>query len=113
MRADEMVTALAALAHEHRIAIFRLLVQASPLGLPAGIIADRLALAPSSLSFHIKTLVEAGLATRLRDGRQLIYAGDFARMNSLIESLTANCCGGISCTPPRPAAGNDADGRPA
>lgn len=97
MDQQQMVARLAALAHEHRLAIYRLLVEAGPEGLPAGVIAERLGIASSSLSFHIKGLLQAGLVSRQRASRQLIYSADFTAMNALIASLTANCCGGEPC----------------
>ncbi len=87
------VTALAALAHEHRLALYRLLVERGPDGLAAGVIAERLGLAPSSLTFHLQHLHRAGLITQRRVGRSLIYAADFAAMNGLLAYLTRNCCG--------------------
>ena len=90
---DRAVAALAALAHEHRLALHRLLVERGPDGLAAGMIAERLGLAPSSLTFHLQHLLRAGLITQRRLGRQLIYAADFAAMNALIAYLTSNCCG--------------------
>ncbi|MGH7040797.1 MAG: ArsR/SmtB family transcription factor [Acetobacteraceae bacterium] len=89
----QAVTALAALAHEHRLALFRLLVERGPGGLPAGVIAERLGLAPSSLTFHLQHLHRAGLVSQRRVGRNLIYAADFAAMNALLAYLTRNCCG--------------------
>jgi ArsR family transcriptional regulator len=92
MKAPEAVTALAALAHAYRLAIYRMLVQAGPEGLPAGEIASRLKLPPSSLTFHLQALQRAGLITQERMSRQLIYAADFGTMNSLVGYLTENCC---------------------
>jgi ArsR family transcriptional regulator len=94
MQSPEAVGALAALAHEHRLAIYRLLVEQGPDGLAAGVIAERLAIAPSSLTFHLQHLQRAGLIVQRRASRQLIYAADFARMNALLGFLTENCCGG-------------------
>jgi len=100
MKSPQAVTALAALAHEHRLAIYRLLVQCGPDGLSAGTIAERVRLLPSSLTFHIQSLQRAGLVTQTRVSRQLMYAADFSAMNSLVDYLTENCCGGTqSCTP--------------
>ena len=100
MNAADTVTALGALAHEHRLAVYRLLVQAGPEGLNAGAIAARLGLPPSSLSFHLQNLYRAGLVTQERHSRRLIYAADFDVMNGVIEYLTENCCGGVSsCVP--------------
>jgi ArsR family transcriptional regulator, arsenate/arsenite/antimonite-responsive transcriptional repressor len=94
MRTPEAVDALGALAHEHRLAIYRLLVERGPDGLAAGVIAERLGIAPSSLTFHLQHLRRASLIAQRRVSRQLIYAADFARMNELVEFLTENCCGG-------------------
>ncbi|MGE0742082.1 MAG: ArsR/SmtB family transcription factor [Hyphomonadaceae bacterium] len=93
------VAALSALAHEHRLAVFRLLVQAGPEGRAAGAIADALELPASSLSFHLAHLARAGLIEHRRDGRSLIYSADFSAMNALVGFLTENCCGGASCAP--------------
>jgi len=101
MNATDTVTALAALAHEHRLAVYRLLVQAGPEGLNAGTIATRVGLPPSSLSFHLQNLYRAGLVTQERRSRRLIYTADFEVMNSVIEYLTEKCCGGVSsCVTP-------------
>src|SRR5579862_5579 len=78
------VAALGALAHEHRLALYRALVERGPAGLPAGAIAERLGVAPSSLTFHLQQLVHAGLITRRRAGRQIIYATDFTATNALV-----------------------------
>lgn len=99
MKTPTAVTALGAIAHEHRLAVYRLLVQCGPQGLPAGTLAERLGLPPSSLTFHLQQLHHAGLVTQRRVGRQIIYAADFAAMNELVAFLTENCCGGASCTP--------------
>ena len=101
MQAPEAVDALGALAHEHRLAIYRLLVERGPEGLAAGVIAERLGIAPSSLTFHLQHLQRAGLIVQRRVSRQLIYAADFSRMNALVGFLTENCCGGgrSACVP--------------
>lgn len=104
MNAHQAVAALAALAHEYRLAVYRMLVEAGPEGLNAGTIAARLKLAPSSLTFHLQQLHRAGLITQERNSRQLIYAADFSAMNGLVGYLTENCCGGesscaVTCTP--------------
>jgi ArsR family transcriptional regulator, arsenate/arsenite/antimonite-responsive transcriptional repressor len=96
MKAPDAVTALAALAHEHRLAIYRMLVEAGQEGLNAGTIAARLAMPPSSLTFHLQHLHRAGLLTQQRNSRQLIYATDFSVMNDLVGYLTENCCRGNS-----------------
>lgn len=94
----EAVVALAALAQETRLALFRLLVEAGPAGLPAGTIAERLEVAAPTLSFHLKELVHAGLIHAAPNGRYVIYSADFDAMNALIGYLTENCCR-ISCDP--------------
>jgi DNA-binding transcriptional ArsR family regulator len=93
MEAKHAVAALGALAHDTRLAVFRMLVQRGPDGLSAGVIAQTLGLSPSSLSFHLQQLTHAGLITQRRMSRQLIYATDFAAMNALMGYLTENCCG--------------------
>jgi ArsR family transcriptional regulator, arsenate/arsenite/antimonite-responsive transcriptional repressor len=91
--------AFGGLANEHRLAIFRLLVQAGPDGLPAGDIADKLGIPASSLSFHLAHLTRAGLTEQRRESRSLIYSANFATMNGLVAFITENCCGGASCVP--------------
>jgi ArsR family transcriptional regulator len=92
--------ALAALAQETRLDLFRLLVTRGPEGLPAGVIAERLGVPPSSLSFHLQQLVHAGLIAQRRLGRQLIYSAEYGAMNALLAYLTENCCGqGAYCAP--------------
>lgn len=97
MNSAATILALSALANEHRLGIFRLLVQAGPEGRPAGAIAEALGLPASSLSFHLAHLTRAGLITQRRDSRSLIYSANFAQMNALVGFLTENCCGGASC----------------
>jgi len=100
MDARHAVSALGALGHETRLALYRLLVERGPDGLSAGVIAERLDMPPSSLTFHLQHLHRAGLITRRRLHRQLIYATDFAVMNELVGYLTENCCGrGAFCAP--------------
>ncbi|AVR99190.1 ArsR/SmtB family transcription factor [Pseudoduganella armeniaca] len=99
MDTKEVLAALAALAQESRLAIFRLLVQAGPDGLAASRIAEQLQIAPSSLSFHLKELSHANLLSSRQDGRFVIYAAQFSTMNGLIGFLTENCCGGAPCLP--------------
>lgn len=94
---DHIVSALAALAQSHRLAAFRMLVEAGPGGLAAGAIATRLDVAPSSLSFHLAQLERAGLVSTVRAGRSILYSADFSAMNALIGYLTENCCGGGKC----------------
>lgn len=94
------VKALGALAQETRLALFRLLVSCGPDGLSAGIIAERLGVAPSSLSFHLQQLTRSGLITQRRRSRQLIYSAEYGTMNDLLAYLTENCCGsGLVCPP--------------
>jgi ArsR family transcriptional regulator len=95
------VEALGALAHDKRLAIFRLLVQAGPGGLAAGAIGEKLELPPATLSFHLAHLARSGLASSRHEGRFVIYSADFQSMNGLVEFLTDNCCGGKSCAPAR------------
>jgi ArsR family transcriptional regulator, arsenate/arsenite/antimonite-responsive transcriptional repressor len=100
MKASETVEALGALAHEHRLAIYRLLVEKGPEGLSAGDIAERIGLVPSSLTFHVQSLQRARLIDQRRVSRQLFYSADFETMNELVDYLTKNCCGGAeSCAP--------------
>jgi ArsR family transcriptional regulator len=87
------IAALGALAQETRLELFRLLVTCGPEGLPAGVIAERLGVPPSSLSFHLQQLVHAGLITQRRLSRQLIYSAEYGAMNALLAYLTENCCG--------------------
>lgn len=93
----ETVRALSALAHDARLAVFKLLVQTGPDGMPAGMVAERLAIAPSALSFHLKELTHAGLLLQRPDGRKIHYSANFGAMNSLIAYLTENCCNGSAC----------------
>lgn len=101
MKNKDVIAALAALAHESRLAVFRLLVQAGPEGLAASKIAEALDIPPSSLSFHLKELMHAELLTQTKQSRSLIYAANFETMNGLIGFLTDNCCGGNPCSPGR------------
>ncbi|GIZ53091.1 ArsR/SmtB family transcription factor [Noviherbaspirillum aridicola] len=99
MQTPQAITALAALAQETRLALFRLLVQAGPEGLPASRIAGQLGIAPSLLSFHVRELLQAGLVIQKRAGRFLLYSANFDAMNGLLGYLTDNCCGGNPCSP--------------
>lgn len=104
----DAVAALGALAHEHRLALYRMLVARCPDGLAAGELAERLDVPPSSLTFHVQALMRAGLIRQRRNGRQLIYSVDFEAMNDLIGFLTENCCRGSArdcsdvCAPAAP-----------
>ena len=93
------IDALGALAHDSRLAIFRLLVQAGSGGLSAGVIGEKLGLPPATLSFHLAHLARSGLAASHQEGRFVIYSANFGNMNSLVGFLTENCCGGKSCAP--------------
>ena len=101
MEKSHAVAALAALAQDNRLDVFRLLVQAGPDGLPAGEIATALDVAPNTLTFHLDRLRIAGLVTVRRDGRSMIYAARFETMNGLLGYLTENCCQGApeKCAP--------------
>ena len=96
----QIFNALGALAQEHRLALFRLLVQASAQGMSAGAIADALGVPNSSLSFHLAALTKAGLIRQERQSRSLIYSADYAAMNALIGYLMENCCAGSDCGTP-------------
>jgi ArsR family transcriptional regulator, arsenate/arsenite/antimonite-responsive transcriptional repressor len=102
MKIPQVIGALGALAHEHRLAIFRLLVERGPAGLPAGKIAERVGLVPSSLTFHLQNLQRSGLIAQRRESRQLIYSADFTAMAALVGYLTDNCCkeSAAECCPP-------------
>ena len=93
------VAALGALAQEHRLALFRLLVQAGEDGMAAGAIASALGIPNSSLSFHLAQLSRAGLIRQRREHRSLIYSADYAAMNLLVGYLMENCCAGAACGP--------------
>jgi DNA-binding transcriptional ArsR family regulator len=101
MKNTDAVAALAALAQDNRLDVFRLLVQAGPEGLPAGSVAAKIKLAPSALTFHFDRLRDAGLVTVRREGRSMIYAARFEAMNALVNFLTENCCQGAAdqCAP--------------
>ncbi len=102
MKTTDAVTALAALAQDTRLAVYRLLVQQGPSGLAAGEIAGALDIAPATLSFHLKELSHAGLVSSRQEGRFIFYAAHFEAMNALIAFLTENCCAadcGPACAP--------------
>lgn len=100
MEQADAVAALAALAQESRLAVYRLLVQSGPEGLPAGQLVESLAIPGPTLSFHLKALSHAGLVTSRKQGRFVYYAASFERMNALLSYLTENCCGlGTNCLP--------------
>src|ERR1700683_1595184 len=99
MKKAEVVAALAALAQDSRLDVFRLLVEAGPEGMPAGAKSETLDPPPNTLTFHLDRLRTAGLVTVRRDGRSMIYSAQFETMNSLLGYLTDNCCGGAQCAP--------------
>jgi ArsR family transcriptional regulator, arsenate/arsenite/antimonite-responsive transcriptional repressor len=110
MEKTDAVTALSALAQEHRLEVYRLLVQAGPDGMAAGDIAGAVGVAPNTLTFHLDRLRHAGLVSVARQGRSLIYAARYETMNNLLGYLTENCCGGrpalcapAACTPAKPS----------
>lgn len=101
MEKTDAITALAALAQDTRLDVFRMLVQAGPEGLPAGRVGELLGLPSATLSFHLNQLKQARLITFRREGRSLIYAAEYPVMNALLHYLTENCCGGTAtaCVP--------------
>lgn len=102
MKPVQVVKALSALAQPTRLAIYRLLVASGPGGVAAGQVAEKLKVAPATLSFHFKTLSHAGLVESRQEGRFIYYAANFAVMNGMVDYLTENCCGGNAgaCTVP-------------
>ncbi len=112
MQSASAVKALAALAQQSRLAIFRLLVQAGPPGMNAGRIGEALGLPPATLSFHLKELANAGLIASRQEGRNVIYQAQYQQMNELLGFLTEHCCEGdprgcgvaaSACQPESPA----------
>jgi DNA-binding transcriptional ArsR family regulator len=101
MKTNDAVAALAALAQETRLAVFRLLVEQGAAGMSAGEIAEKVGIAPAALSFHLKELSHARLVKSRQDGRYVFYSADFASMNRLLAFLTENCCAadGGACGP--------------
>ena len=101
MKTTDAVAALAALAQETRLAVYRLLVEQGSVGLSAGEIAERIGMAPAALSFHLKELAHARLVKSRQEGRYVFYSADFAAMNRLLGFLTENCCAadGGGCGP--------------
>ncbi|HEY5994774.1 MAG TPA: metalloregulator ArsR/SmtB family transcription factor [Gallionellaceae bacterium] len=101
MKIGSAVDALAALAQESRLAVFRLLVRAGKDGVAAGAIGDQLGIPPATLSFHLKTLAHAGLVKPRTEGRFVIYSANYAEMDKLIAYLTEHCCAGdaAQCAP--------------
>ena len=99
MESSNALAALSSLAQEHRLALFRLLVQAGPDGMAAGALAEALGVPNSSLSFHLAHLTRASLIEQQRQGRSLIYTANYDAMTALVGFLTENCCGGATCAP--------------
>ncbi|HEY4209967.1 MAG TPA: metalloregulator ArsR/SmtB family transcription factor [Steroidobacteraceae bacterium] len=99
MESSDAVEALNALAQDSRLEVYRLLVQAGPEGLAASVIAEKIGIPPNTLSFHLKTLSQAGLVLSRQEGRFIYYSANYARMNALIGFMTENCCGGRNCAP--------------
>ena len=99
MDESQVIKALAALAQPVRLQLFRALVVTGSPGLTPGTMAEGAGVSPSALSFHLKELVNAGLVSAQRDGRNLIYRAEFKQMNALLGYLTDNCCQGMSCVP--------------
>lgn len=99
MESRNAIAALAALAQETRLAIFRLLVEAGRTGLSVGEIGAAVKTAPATLSFHLKELVNAGLALSRQDGRYIFYSANYEHMTTLLGFLTENCCARDGCRP--------------
>jgi ArsR family transcriptional regulator len=99
MESKQVVSALASLAQESRLALYRLLVQAGPEGASPGTLSERLGIPAPTLSFHLKALSHSGLIDDRREGRHIFYSANYAHMNALVAFLTDNCCGGKSCKP--------------
>jgi DNA-binding transcriptional ArsR family regulator len=99
MESTHAIAALAALAQETRLAVFRLLVEAGPTGMAVGEIGASLKIAPATLSFHLKELANAELLSARQDGRYIFYSANYPRMNALVAFLTENCCARDGCRP--------------
>jgi DNA-binding transcriptional ArsR family regulator len=99
MREEDVIRALGALAHAHRLQVFRALVVAGPSGMTPSVMSEGSGIAPTSLSFHLKELMHAGLVTQERQGRNLVYRAAFEQMTGLLGYLTENCCQGGACLP--------------
>jgi len=105
MEEHDVVRSLAALAHAHRLQVFRALVVAGPQGMTPGVMAEGVGIASTSLSFHLKELMNAGLVTQERQGRNLVYRAAYDRMDALLGYLTDNCCAGCGVGVPAAACG--------
>lgn len=99
METKDVVNQLAALAQETRLAAWRLLIEAGPAGMTVGAIGDALGVPPATLSFHLKTLANAGLVSTRQEGRFIHCSADFSAMHGLVGFLSENCCGGADCSP--------------
>lgn len=102
MQTEQAVTALAALAQETRLDVYRLLVQAGPSGMAVSELGEAVGVAPATLSFHLKALAHAGLIAPRQLGRYIFYSADYAQMNALLGFLAENCCvadGAACCVP--------------
>jgi len=104
MDENEVVRALGALAHAHRLQVFRALIVAGENGMTPSVMSEGSGISPTSLSFHLKELMNAGLVTQERQGRNLVYRASYDRMNQLLGYLTDNCCAGADCAVAAPAA---------
>ena len=104
MESNDVIRALAALAHVHRLQVFRALVVAGQQGMTPGVMAEGVGIASTSLSFHLKELMNAGLVTQERQGRNLVYRAAYDQMNELLGYLTSSCCVGAVCAVGAPAA---------
>jgi ArsR family transcriptional regulator, arsenate/arsenite/antimonite-responsive transcriptional repressor len=100
MESDDVVKALAALAHPVRLQVFRALVVSGPAGLTPGVMQDGLGIPATTLSFHLKELAQAGLVSAERASRHLVYRAAYGRMNEVLKFLTDNCCQGADCAVP-------------
>lgn len=94
METKEAVTAFGALAQDSRLSIFRLLVRHEPVGLTVGVIGEKLELPVPTLSFHLKTLAQAGLVSAGQEGRFVRYRARLEGIDALVAFLTEDCCGG-------------------
>lgn len=99
MEEKDVVRSLAALAHAHRLQVFRALVVAGARGMTPGVMSEGSGIPPATLSFHLKELMNAGLVTQERQSRNLVYRASFEHMNALLGYLTQNCCQGEACLP--------------
>jgi len=112
METESVIAALAALAQETRLAVFRLLVQAGPEGMAATRISEQVGIVPSSLSFHLKEMLHADLVTSRQESRFVIYSANFNIINGLVGFLTENCCAGSPCAPVRGPTCSSSEGVP-